>query len=143
MVIEALPEVKTLSFLPAPVFGLERLSLYYSRCGYEICEYSVGVKLMWHHAYWYAFAEAAGCLLCRAEADGGVYFDFPVPGEHGDVGAALDELESYCKEQELPLRFSTIRRSMKHLRRSNAPDAISFLTHLRHYNNLRPTTVGN
>lgn len=110
MVIEALPEVKTLSFLPAPVFGLERLSLYYSRCGYEICEYSVGVKLMWHHAYWYAFAEAAGCLLCRAEADGGVYFDFPVPGEHGDVGAALDELESYCKEQELPLRFSAVGR---------------------------------
>lgn len=108
VLIEALPKKQTLKFISASAFGPERLARYYSRCDYGICEYSVGVKLMWQSVYHYAFAEAGGCLLCRAESDGCVYFDYPVPGQDGDVEAALEQIEEYCQENTLSIRFSTV-----------------------------------
>ena len=68
MVIEALPKAEILQFRPPVAFGLDRLAAYYRNCRYEICEYSLGIKLMCEELYRYAFAEAHGCLPCWHKA---------------------------------------------------------------------------
>ena len=112
MMIEALPQKQILSFQSPRQFGLHRLAQYYSRCTYDICEYSVGIKLMCEVLYHYAFAESHGCLICRDEYEGVTYFDYPVAGENGDIDAALEEIEAYCLEQDIPLRFTTLPESV-------------------------------
>ena len=93
--IEEFSKEPSLRFLPAQEFGVEKLKSYYASCRYEICEYSLGVKLMWETAAGYQFAEAGNCLICMQNADGQVYFDYPVLGENGDVEQALAEIERY------------------------------------------------
>ncbi|NLU23301.1 MAG: GNAT family N-acetyltransferase [Clostridiales bacterium] len=73
-----------------------KLRKYYTACDYRLCEYSLGVKLMWSKWLHPAFAEACGCLLIRNQIDGVYHFDYPVPGPAGDVDAALTEIEQYC-----------------------------------------------
>lgn len=76
------------------------LRKYYSRCTYRLCEYSLGVKLMWREHWRPEFAESHGCLVVlNHSAHYGVMFDFPIPlpGE-GDVDAALDGIDEWCVE---------------------------------------------
>ena len=84
------------------------LRTYYERCDYRLCEYSLGVKLMWRGHLHPAFAEAAGCLIIRNVIDGDTVFDYPVPGPEGDVDAALTAIERYCAAKELPLSLSVV-----------------------------------
>ena len=79
-----------LDFKPIQVKSAARLRKYYDKCTYRLCEYSVGVKLMWRNHWHPAYAESHGCLvvLNRSRHLGHI-FDYPVPlpGE-GDVDAA-------------------------------------------------------
>lgn len=86
-------------FEPVTPQNAEKLRPYYVNCNYRLCEYSVGVKLMWGSVLHPAFCEAANCLIVRNQIDGRYQFDFPVPGPEGDVDAALTLIEKYCTEQ--------------------------------------------
>ena len=88
-----------MNFEPVTPQNAEKLRPYYINCDYRLCEYSVGVKLMWGGVLRPAFCEAAGCLIVRNEIDGRWQFDFPVAGPEGDVEAALTLIERYCTEQ--------------------------------------------
>lgn len=88
-----------MNFEPVTPQNAEKLRPYYINCDYRLCEYSVGVKLMWGSVLHPAFCEAAGCLIVRNEIDGRWQFDFPVAGPEGDVEAALTLIERYCTEQ--------------------------------------------
>ena len=46
-----------------------RLRPYYETCDYRLCEYSLGVKLMWRDYLHPWFTEAAGCLIIRNGID--------------------------------------------------------------------------
>lgn len=85
-----------------------RLRKYYQSCNYGLCEYTVGVKLMWRNTLRPAWTEAAGCLVVRNEIDGQVVFDYPVPGPEGDEDAALEAIETYCLEQGIPPVISVV-----------------------------------
>lgn len=85
-----------------------RLRKYYQSCNYGLCEYTVGVKLMWRNTLRPAWTEAAGCLVVRNEIDGQVVFDYPVPGPEGDEDAALEDIETYCLEQGIPPVISVV-----------------------------------
>lgn len=106
--IEKLPQKQILNFQSIDAFGVERLAAYYRASPHEVCEYSLGIKLMWEKTYRYAFSEVAGCLVCRDEYDGITYFDYPIAGEDGDVEAALTAIEEYALENDIPLRFTTL-----------------------------------
>lgn len=77
---------------------LPMLRSYYAQCPYRLCEYSVGVKLMWREYLSSEWAEAAGCLIVKNRFEGETQFDYPVPGENGDVEAALREIEGWCAD---------------------------------------------
>ena len=83
------------------------LRSYYQSCPFRLCEYTAGTKLMWTSLH-PAYAEVAGCLLVRVEADGETYFDYPVCGSEGDEDAALSALEQHWIEQGLAPVFSVV-----------------------------------
>jgi RimJ/RimL family protein N-acetyltransferase len=76
-----------------------KLRVYYHGCGYGLCEYAVGTKLMWRGSLHPSWTEVAGCLVVRNEIDGRMVFDYPVPGESGDEEAALTAIENDCLER--------------------------------------------
>lgn len=86
------------------------LRKYYSQCTYRLCEYSLGVKLMWRDHWRPEFAESHGCLVVlNHSAHYGAMFDFPIPlpGE-GDVDAALDEIDAWRLEKEAAPSFGVV-----------------------------------
>ncbi len=87
-----------LTFTPITADNAHLLRPYYENCDYRLCEYSIGVKLMWRGYLNAEFAIAAGCLIVRSCTGGRCQFDFPIPGEGGDVDQALTLLERWCTE---------------------------------------------
>ncbi len=85
-----------------------RLRPYYETCDYRLCEYSLGVKLMWRDYLHPWVTEAAGCLIIRNCIEGQYGFDYPSLGPEGDAGAALAAIEQYCGDKELPLVLSVV-----------------------------------
>lgn len=81
---------------------------YYENCDYRLCEYSVGVKLMWSDWLHAEFVEAAGCLIVKSCTKGHCQFDFPIPGPEGDVEGALRLIEQWCTENGCRMAFSPI-----------------------------------
>ena len=97
-----------IQFKPVTKQDGNRLRKYYQNCEYELCEYSVGTKMMWRPVLRPAWAEVAGCLVVRNESDGRWIFDYPVPGPEGDEDAALEAIEAYCLEKGVPPVFSVV-----------------------------------
>ncbi len=98
-----------LTFKSVNVKSSARLRKYYKRCTYRLCEYSVGVKLMWRHHMDPSFAEAGDCLIVRNAFHGSVAFDYPVPlSESADLSAALDAIDAYCREMGVLPAFQTV-----------------------------------
>lgn len=97
-----------LRFEPVTPQNAEILRKYYENCTYRLCEYSVGVKLMWGGVLHPAYCEAYGCLLVRNEIEGRWQFDFPVAGPEGDIDRALTALEGYCTENGIKPILSVV-----------------------------------
>ena len=96
------------TFKPVTKQDAPKLRRYYQNCSYGLCEYSVGVKLMWRSTLHPAWAEIAGCLVVRNVSNGQVVFDYPVPGPEGDEDAALAAIEAYCLEKGIPPVLSVV-----------------------------------
>lgn len=99
-----------LDFSPILMKDAARLHKYYKHCTYRLCEYSVGVKLMWRHHYKSEYAESCGCLIVFTRTDNGGYvFNLPVPLPGvGDVDAALDKIDEWCMAKGILPVFSTV-----------------------------------
>lgn len=85
-----------------------QLRKYYERCNYGLCEYSVGIKLMWKHYLHPVYTEASGCLIVRNRIHGAYTFDYPVAGPDGNIEAALTEIERDCMDRGMELTFSVV-----------------------------------
>ena len=85
-----------------------KLRRYYKDCTYQLCEYSVGVKLMWKQHFNPVFAEHEGCLIVKNLIHGTVYFDYPVALPGADLTAALDEIDAYCLENGILPKFVNV-----------------------------------
>ncbi len=91
-----------LHFTPIEPDCAPLLYSYYRNCAYRLCEYSVGVKLMWRRHWRPEYAQSHGCLVVLNHSPHyGDLFDLPVPlpGE-GDVDAALEDIEAWCVDHE-------------------------------------------
>ena len=87
---------------------LDLLYRYYENCDYVLCEYSAAVKIMLREEYRPMWAEAAGCLIVHNTIHGKIYFDYPVPGPEGDELAALEAIEAWCLDNEVPPAISVV-----------------------------------
>ena len=99
-----------IEFKPIQISDADLLSRYYSQCTYRVCEYSVGVKLMWRDHWRPEYAESHGCLVVLNHSHHmGTIFDVPVPlpGE-GDVDAALDDIDEWCLEHSISPAFGMV-----------------------------------
>ena len=81
---------------------------YVAGCRYRLCEYSVGVKLMWSSYLHAEFTETAGCLIIRNRIKDHIQFDYPIPGPEGDVDEALRQVERWCTETGTRLILSLV-----------------------------------
>ncbi len=98
-----------LDFKHINVRNAPKLRKYYKNCTYRLCEYSVGVKLMWRQHFSPDFAEAENCLIVRNASHGDVYFDWPVPlHPGGSVEPALDLIDAYCVEHGIAPSFCLV-----------------------------------
>ncbi len=86
---------------------------YYQSCTYRLCEYSVGVKLMWHGYLNAWFVVAAGCLIVRCCIGDECVFDYPVVGPDGDEDEALRLVEEWCTETGHRLIWSLVPREKR------------------------------
>ena len=96
------------AFKPVTKQDGAKLRKYYQNCQYNLCEYSVGVKLMWRKVLHPAWMEVADCLVVRNESNGQIVFDYPVAGPLGDEDAALATMEAYCTNRCIPLIISVV-----------------------------------
>ena len=87
-----------LQFQPITIETAAKVQQYFAGCDYRLCEYSIGVKLMWRDYLHASFAEAAGCLIIRNRIKGQTQFDYPIPGPDGDVEEALRLMERWCTQ---------------------------------------------
>lgn len=85
-----------------------KLRKYYENCDYELCEYTLGTKLMWREDLKPEWAESQGCLIVRNTFQGKKVYDFPVAGPGGDIDAALTEIEKDAFENGYPLGISIV-----------------------------------
>ena len=97
-----------LEFEPVKPQHAAKLRKYYQNGTYRLCEYSAGVKVMWRDQLHPEYAEVAGCLVVRNCMDGVYRFDYPLPGEDGDVDAALSAIEKWCTETGNRLILSVV-----------------------------------
>lgn len=97
-----------MQFQPITIENADRVRQYYQNCDHRLCEYSVGVKLMWRGYLNACFTEAAGCLIVRSCTRGRTQFDYPIPGPEGDVEEALRLIERWCTEKGYRLTLSPI-----------------------------------
>ena len=99
-----------LEFRTVQLKNVPRLRKYYSKCDYRLCEYSAGVKLMWRQHWHPAFAESHGCLVVLNQSHHfGHIFDYPVPLPGvGDVDAALDDIDDWCRENGIAPIFGVV-----------------------------------
>ena len=95
-------------FRPVTLRDAGKLRRYYQDCRYELCEYSLGTKLMWRKPLRPAWAEVAGCLVVRNGRDKDWVFDYPIPGPEGDEDAALCAIERDCLDQGVPPRITVV-----------------------------------
>ena len=97
-----------LEFRPITPQTAAEIREYYEKCTYRLCEYSVGVKLMWHSYLKAQFTIAAGCLIVRCCIGDECVFDYPVVGEGGDEDTALRLVEEWCTETGHRLIWSLV-----------------------------------
>ena len=99
-----------LKFTPIDESHAPLLRKYYGQCTYRLCEYSLGVKLMWREHFHPQYAEACGCLIVLNRSRHlGHIFDYPVPlPNEGDVDAALDEIDAWCVRKGVMPAFGVV-----------------------------------
>lgn len=96
-----------LNFSPLHAADVPHIRKYLEQQPFRVCDNTPGTAFMWRKFLSTSFAVYQDMLLFCIELPGGnKYFTFPIG--HGDPGAALDRLESYCKTKNLPLQFSGV-----------------------------------
>lgn len=85
----------------APYFAVQKT---------HISDYSLGFQFMWSEALSPDFCFAGNCLVLHEFYSGCNYFYYPISlnSDPAEEEAALDEIESYCREKDLRLHFTNI-----------------------------------
>lgn len=79
---------------------------YFEKSPVQFCDLSVGVRFLWKDAFAVEYCFHGETLIMKESVDGGEdAFYYPIGS---DVDGALAEIEKYCLEKFVPLRFCCI-----------------------------------
>lgn len=89
--------------LSKKIYG--KIREYILNTNYKACDISLGVFIMWNDQCFYEFAEFDETLIVKIKLKGETWFLPPV-GKNFDQ--AVKEIEKYCVEKELKVRFTSV-----------------------------------
>lgn len=103
--METLKKIKksALNFKPIKNATREELNFYLNTQEYRICDYTFGVLYMWSPYLNYTYAVSHNMLIISSALKEKVTFSIPIG--NGDIHRALDDIDLYCKENNLSLNF--------------------------------------
>lgn len=86
--------------------NVNQIKSYFERSEISFCDISAGVRFMWGEEYVVEYAVVNDTLIMKENGpDYGNCFYYPMGA---DVDGALNEIEKYCRENFIPLRFCCI-----------------------------------
>lgn len=99
-----------LRFQPLQAEEIGELAPYFRAQNTHISDFSLGFQAMWRRALRPEFAYAGGCLVLREFYAGKHYFHYPlcVSGDPEAEKSALDEIESYCRNEGMRLHYTNV-----------------------------------
>lgn len=91
---------------------LETFAPYFAVQNTHIGDFSLGFQFMWNKALSPEYALSHGCLILRELYAGKTYFHYPLSlsGSEGDEGAAIAEIEAYCRDNDVRLHYTNVPR---------------------------------
>ena len=82
---------------------------YFKNCALHLSDYSAAFKIMWQDYFTEYFALVHNCLVFMEYYQGRTYFYYPLSmGSAEDEAAALDEIERYCRENNVRLHYTSV-----------------------------------
>ena len=92
-----------INFKKLTVNDIIEMQPYFEACNLRLSDYSAAFKLMWQKHFALDFAYVNNCVVFREYYQGKVYFHFPMELEAGKSECAMDSIEQYCRENNIPL----------------------------------------
>lgn len=99
-----------MTFQPLTPADLIQLLPYFQQQTFRMSDYTAGFQFMWHLYGQTQYTISHDCLVLHAHFNGNAFFYYPLHPQ-GSLEAectALAEVERYCVEEALPLRWSSI-----------------------------------
>ena len=91
----------------------------------RICDYSIGGIFMWRDYFHTRFTVFKGALLFQVRyLSGATAFTIPLGPDRQSCLAAVEQIEQYCREKELPLVYCTVPNNVLPKFRERYPDAL-------------------
>lgn len=95
-----------LNFNPVHHTNYQILAPFLNSQDYRLCDYTLGVLHMWKKHLNYTYAICDNMLIVSSTLNGNKTFSIPLGSGH--IRRALNQLETYCQENNLPLNFHGI-----------------------------------
>lgn len=114
-----------LNFIPLTLSDIPTIQPFLRYQQSRICDYSIGGIFMWRDYFHTRFAIYEGALLFQVRYLSGVTaFTIPISPNRKSCLAAIEQIELFCKEQDLPLVYCTVPDNVIPLFRERYPEAL-------------------
>lgn len=98
-----------LKFKKLTLNDFDKIKKYTQKSPLKVCDFSIGVFLMWDDSFKYEFCECEKTLIVKLYYGKQQWFLPPI-GEN--LSLAIDGIEKYCVEKNIPLRFTCVDESV-------------------------------
>ena len=114
-----------LNFAPLPLGDIPTVQPFLRYQQSRICDYSIGGIFMWRDYFHTRFAVYEGTLLFQVRyLSGATAFTVPLGPDRQACLAAVEQLELFCRENDLPLVYCTVPENAVAKLRERYPDAL-------------------
>ncbi len=114
-----------LNFAPLTLDDIPTVKPFLTFQQSRICDYSIGGIFMWRDYFHTRFAVFQGALLFQVRYLSGVTaFTIPLSPDREACLAAVEQIELFCKEKNLPLVYCTVPENVLPKFRERYPDAL-------------------
>lgn len=123
--MKEMKEKSKLIFKPVIQADYDYINSFLKLQEYRICDYTYGVLYMWSGFLNYTYAVYEGMLIISSNSNGNITFSIPLG--NGDVDKALGQIELYCQEKKLPLKFHGVTQKAIDIIEKRFPDKLEII----------------